>query len=97
MSDGESIDLGDIVDYLRPHIKDMVQTIAIAGSAKTDEKGNVVPGDVKAASIGLELISKYLSGKGSDKASRLLKELTRIREAALDSGAESLGGADNPD
>jgi hypothetical protein len=74
-----AIDLGDVIDALRPHLKAMVETIGIAGSATTDAKGNITPGDIRAANIGLELVSKYLSGKGSSRAGDILKEIQRLR------------------
>ena len=88
--DDGAIDLGDVIDALRPHLKSMVQTIGIAGSAKTDEDGNITPGDIRAANIGLELVSKYLSGKGSSRASDILKEIQRLREdvTPLSNGSE---------
>jgi hypothetical protein len=79
--DDDVIELGDVVDALKPHLKAMVQTIGIAGSATTNASGQVVPGDIRAANIGLELVSKYLSGKGSSRASDILKEIQSIRGA----------------
>lgn len=90
----EPIDLSDVVDALRPYLPGMVETIGLAGAAvddpeSKDGEGNPKrkPGDIRAASIGLELVSKYLTGRGSDRASRLLKELEASRASERDAAA----------
>ena len=92
--DDQTIDLGEVVDALKPYLRGMVQTIGEAGSATTDEEsGKVTPGDIRAASIGIELVSKYLSGRGADRASKLLEAIAKVR---ADSTAEEDGGPQHP-
>lgn len=93
MPDGDTIDLADIIEELKPYIPGLVKTIGMAGEASTDAAGKVTPGDVKAASIGLDLVVKHLSGQGSTRLEQLLKEF----KAADDSPAEGLDRSDDTD
>lgn len=86
-----ALDLGELIDALRPHLGALVETIALAGST-TVVDGKKVPGDVRAAAIGLELVSKYLSGRGSDRASKVLREALKLREAPDSSPTEGETG-----
>jgi len=75
-----TVDLDDVIDALKPYLKGMVQTIGMAGAATTDAEGTIKPGDIRAANIGLELVSKYLTGKGSSRVSDILKGLQVVRD-----------------
>lgn len=76
----ERVQLGDIVEQLKPYIPDMIKTIGIAASATTNADGKLVPGDIKAASIGLDLIVKHLTGTGSSRIDDLLAGLRAARQ-----------------
>lgn len=93
MAQEEALSLDDLVEALRPHLRDLVETIAISGSATTGPDGKRVPGDVRAASIGLELVSKYLAGRGSDRAASILKEALKLQAA----DHQSATSPDRPD
>lgn len=93
----EPIDIEEIVTELRPYLKAMIQTIGMAGSATTNPDNKVIPGDIKAASIGVELVTKYLSGKGASRGKDILREINKIRALANADAAESISGSDSPD
>jgi hypothetical protein len=85
MADPDAIDLADVVQALKPYLPALVETIGLAGAAfadpqEKDSEGVPLrkPGDVRAASIGLDLVTKYLSGHGGDKASRVIRELAAL-------------------
>ncbi len=54
----------------------MIRTIGMAAQPTADDK----PGDVRAASIGLEFLMKHLSGRADKKAQKILDTLREIRQ-----------------
>lgn len=64
------VDLGTVVEALRPYVPEMIRTLGVAAAS----------GDVKAAIAGLDLIVRYLSGSNAVKGQELLEAIREIRE-----------------
>jgi len=72
-----------LLDVILPYAPAMLRTIGMSGSAEAGEDGEVKPGNVQAAAIGLDFIMKALSGRAGDRARAVLEEIRKLREASL--------------
>jgi len=72
----------DLLQVILPFAPDLLRTIGIAGSATTKD-GETKPGNVQAASIGLDFIMKAISGKTGSRARDIPAALRKLREVSL--------------